>query len=45
LRRLKDTPKVIAHGYGLVDAEMIWAILADYPPEVVGRVRLLLDDP
>jgi len=41
LRKLKDTRNVIAHGYDIVDAEIVWTILAVHLPRVllgVGRI-------
>lgn len=43
LRNLKDTRNVVAHGYDLVDFEIIWEILAENIPVVADRVRNLLD--
>ena len=38
LRRLKDARNVIAHGYDIVDTELLWAILSTNIPEVARRV-------
>ncbi|GAB3168978.1 hypothetical protein GCM10027059_32960 [Myceligenerans halotolerans] len=43
LRNLKDTRNVVAHGYDIVDFEIIWEILAENIPVVADRVRNLLD--
>ncbi|MBE1875959.1 DUF86 domain-containing protein [Myceligenerans pegani] len=45
LRNLKDTRNVVAHGYDIVDFEIIWEIFAENLPVVAGRVRDLLDEP
>lgn len=42
LRRLKDARNVIAHGYDIVDAELLWAILSTNIPEVARRVDHLI---
>lgn len=42
LRNLKDTRNFVAHGYDVVDFEIIWEILADHVPLVAARVRALL---
>lgn len=42
LRNLKDTRNFVAHGYDVVDFEIIWEILADNVPVVATRVRVLL---
>ncbi|MGI5186840.1 HepT-like ribonuclease domain-containing protein [Promicromonospora sp. CA-289599] len=43
LRNLKDTRNFVAHGYDVVDFEIIWEILADHVPVVSARVRELLE--
>lgn len=43
LRNLKDTRNVVAHGYHIVDFEIIWEILAENIPQVANRIRDLLD--
>lgn len=43
LRNLKDARNVVAHGYDIVDTEILWEIIARHLPVVVGRVRDLLD--
>ena len=42
LRNLKDARNVVAHGYDIVDPEILWRILADHLPAVVSRVAALL---
>ncbi|MFD6176395.1 MULTISPECIES: HepT-like ribonuclease domain-containing protein [unclassified Isoptericola] len=42
LRRIKDARNVIAHGYDVVDTELLWAILSVNIPEVARRVADLL---
>lgn len=42
LRRLKDARNVLAHGYDIVDPELVWAILADHIPTVVTRLEEML---
>ena len=42
LRNLKDARNFVAHGYDVVDFEIIWEILADNVPVVATRVRVLL---
>jgi uncharacterized protein with HEPN domain len=42
LRRLKDARNVVAHGYDIVDSELVWAILADHVPAVVTRAKAML---
>lgn len=42
LRRLKDARNVIAHGYDVVDTELLWTILATNVPAVAARVEALL---
>lgn len=43
LRRLKDARNVIAHGYDIVDAELLWAILSTNVAQVALRVALLIE--
>jgi uncharacterized protein with HEPN domain len=43
LRRLKDARNVVAHGYDVVDAALVWSILEHNVPTVAGRVWRLLD--
>ncbi|WP_166844741.1 DUF86 domain-containing protein [Isoptericola sp. BMS4] len=43
LRRLKDARNVIAHGYDIVDAELLWAILSTNIPNVARQVTETLD--
>jgi uncharacterized protein with HEPN domain len=43
LRDLKDARNVAAHGYDIVDAEIVWEILAVHVPRVALRVRDLLE--
>lgn len=43
LRKLKDARNVIAHGYDIVDSEIVWAILSGHMPRVVARVLQVLD--
>lgn len=38
LRNLKDARNVVAHGYDIVDSEIVWQILAVHVPEVARRV-------
>ncbi|MFC8921989.1 DUF86 domain-containing protein [Cellulosimicrobium sp. NPDC057127] len=45
LRRLKDARNVVAHGYDIVDAELLWAILSTNVGLVAQRVEHLLGDP
>jgi uncharacterized protein with HEPN domain len=42
LRNLKDTRNVVAHGYDIIDFEIVWEILAENIPVVADRVRDLL---
>lgn len=42
LRNLKDTRNVMAHGYDIVDFEIVWEILEVHLPPVAERVRALL---
>lgn len=44
LRRVKDARNVIAHGYDIVDTELLWAILATNIPEVARRVDHLIEE-
>ncbi len=39
LRDLKDARNVAAHGYDVVDAEIVWEILAVHVPRVAEHVR------
>nr|WP_277818625.1 HepT-like ribonuclease domain-containing protein [Cellulosimicrobium arenosum] len=43
LRRLKDARNVIAHGYDIVDYELLWAVLSTNVPQVAARLRYLVD--
>lgn len=43
LRRVKDTRNFVAHGYDVVDSEIVWAILSTNIPIVGAGVRELLD--
>ncbi|MDR0959255.1 MAG: DUF86 domain-containing protein [Propionibacteriaceae bacterium] len=45
LRRLKDTRNLVAHGYDIVDSEILWRILTDHLPRVVSAVREMLKLP
>ena len=38
LRKLKDSRHVVAHGYDIVDAEIVWAILANHVPDVAAAI-------
>lgn len=42
LRNLKDTRNVMAHGYDIVDFEIVWEILSVHLPPVAKKVRSLL---
>jgi uncharacterized protein with HEPN domain len=42
LRDLKDARNVAAHGYDIVDPEIVWEILSVHVPRIAGRVRALL---
>jgi uncharacterized protein with HEPN domain len=42
LRRMKDSRNVLAHGYDIVDHELVWAILSVNVPAVLARVELVL---
>lgn len=42
LRQLNDARNVVAHGYDIVDAELVWTILDVHVPRVVERVASLL---
>lgn len=39
LRDMKDARNVTAHGYDVVDHEIVWEILAEHVPRVAGKVR------
>ena len=43
LRRLKDTRNLVAHGYDIVDYEIIWTILETNIPAVASKVEELLN--
>ncbi len=42
LRRMKDARNVLAHGYDIVDHELVWAILSVNVPAVRSRVERVL---
>lgn len=42
LRRVKDARHVVAHGYDVVDTELLWAILSTNVPQVAARVGRLV---
>ena len=44
LRKVKDTRNVLAHGYDIVDYDLVWAILETNIPAVAARVSRLLTD-
>ncbi|MCR1784675.1 DUF86 domain-containing protein [Nocardioides carbamazepini] len=43
-RAMKGTRNRVAHDYGAVDYEIIWAALADRLPEEADHVRRILDE-
>jgi uncharacterized protein with HEPN domain len=43
LRRLKDARNLVAHGYDIVDADLLWAILSTNVAQVALRVEHLLE--
>lgn len=45
LHKLKDARNVTAHGFDIVDAEIVWAILSTHVPVVIARVRGVLAQP
>jgi len=44
LRQVKDTRNVLAHGYDIVDYDLVWAILETNIPAVAASVRRQLAD-
>ena len=42
LRKLRDSRNVVAHGYDIVDAEIVWTILCDHLPPLVAKVDELI---
>lgn len=42
LRRVKDARNVVAHGYDVVDPEIVWSILERNIPQVSARIEDLL---
>jgi uncharacterized protein with HEPN domain len=42
LRQLNDSRNVLAHGYDIVDADIVWEILARDIPRVAAAVKALL---
>src|SRR5699024_5777150 len=43
LRNLKDTRNFVAHGYDVVDFDIVWEILKDNLPVVAAKIRSVLD--
>ncbi|MFT3944070.1 MAG: DUF86 domain-containing protein [Ancrocorticia sp.] len=39
LRNLKDARNVVAHGYDIVDSEIVWQILSVHIPRVARKVK------
>ncbi|MCL1839196.1 MAG: DUF86 domain-containing protein [Propionibacteriaceae bacterium] len=42
LRKLKDSRNVLAHGYDIVDSEIVWTILANHIPRVANQIQAKL---
>ena len=42
LRRLKDARNVVAHGYDIVDPQIVWTIIEVHVPRVVAAVHEFL---
>lgn len=43
LRAIRDSRNVIAHGYDIIDVDVVWEILAGDLPRIAGRVAVYLE--
>ena len=43
-QRIIGFRNVIAHGYNVVDVEIVWEAITDYLPGLVNKVKKLLDE-